>query len=234
MYSQPGSFTCKSKPLYLNYRKCGNKSYAILNNKTRFALLIIFACLFVCLFNYIYLFILQHQARISASPSALVDNGKQVFKLGFTEGFPMGNTVAGTMKLFNNTFVYLTPVNCSCVGLLQEKQWVLKLYYTKVLKRRRKVSNLNILKYQINYINWGYTRKTLMGRLRGRGFKKKSARKKKQRNLLSRALIIYIIISECEHDRYITLNKTYKISTSYLELKAFTVLGDIIRFILIV
>lgn len=47
-----------------------------MNNKTRFALLIIFACLFACLFNYIYLFILQHQARISASPSALVDNGK--------------------------------------------------------------------------------------------------------------------------------------------------------------
>lgn len=43
-----------------------------------------------------------------------------------------------------------------------------------------------------------------------------------------------IIISECEHDRYNTLNKTYKISTSYLELKAFTVLGDIIRFIFIV
>lgn len=100
-----------------------------------------------------------------------------MFKLGFTEGFPMGNTVAGTMKLINNTFVYLTPVNCSCVGLLQEKQWVLKLYYTKVLKRRRKVSNLNILKYQINYINWGYTRKTLMGRLRGRGFKEKKIEK---------------------------------------------------------
>lgn len=56
----------------------------------------------------------------------------------------MGNTVAGTMQLFNNTFVYLTPVNCSFVGLLQE--WVLKLYFTTVLQRRRKVSNYNILK----------------------------------------------------------------------------------------
>lgn len=43
-------------PLYLNYRKRGNKSYAILNNKTRFALLIIFACLSVCLTTYICLF----------------------------------------------------------------------------------------------------------------------------------------------------------------------------------
>lgn len=146
----------------------------------------------------------------------------------------MGNTVAGTMQLFNNTFVYLTPVNCSFVGLLQE--WVLKLYFTTVLKRRRKVSNHNILKYQINYINWGYTRKTPMGRLRGRGFEKGSARKKIIE--IFRALFLWgtfnIIIFECEHDRYNTLNKTYKISTSYLELKAFTVLGDIIRFILIV
>lgn len=82
----------------------------------------------------------------------------------------MGNTVAGTMQLFNNTFVYLTPVNCSFVGLLQER--VLKLYFTTVLQRRRKVSNYNILKYQINYINWGYTRKTPMGRLRGGGLRR--------------------------------------------------------------
>lgn len=72
-----------------------------------------------------------------------------------------------------------------------------------------------------------------MGRLRGRGFEKGSARKKIIE--IFRALFLWgIIISECEHDRYNTLNKTYKISTSYLELKAFTVLGDIIRFILIV
>lgn len=75
-----------------------------------------------------------------------------------------------------------------------------------------------------------------MGRLRGRGFEKGSARKKIIE--IFRALFMWgtfnIIISESEHDRYNTLNKTYKISTSYLELKAFTVLGDIIRFILIV
>lgn len=43
-----------------------------------------------------------------------------------------------------------------------------------------------------------------------------------------------IIIFECEYDRYNMLNKMYKISIFYLELKVFIVLGDIIRFIFIV
>lgn len=75
-----------------------------------------------------------------------------------------------------------------------------------------------------------------MGWLRGWGFEKGFVRKK----IIEIFCVLFlwgmfnIIIFECEYDRYNMLNKMYKISIFYLELKVFIVLGDIIRFILIV
>lgn len=123
------------------------------------------------------------------------------------------------MKLFTNTFVYMTHVNCSYVGLFQEKLWVLKLYYTTVLNSQRKVSHRNIVKYHINYINWGYTRNPSMGRLRGEGLIRDLLGENLEKSFLRFSHVRYVR-SECELDRCNTLNKTCKISTSYLEVNA--------------
>lgn len=123
------------------------------------------------------------------------------------------------MKLFTNTFVYMTHVNCSYVGLFQEEQWVLKLYYTTVLNSQRKVSHRNIVNYHINNINWGYPRNPSMGRLRGGGVIRDLLGENLEKSFL-RFSRVRNVRSECELDRCNTLNKTYKISTSYLEVNA--------------
>lgn len=113
----------------------------------------------------------------------------------------------------------MTHVNCSYVGLFQEEQWVLKLYYTTVLNSQRKVSHRNIVNYHINNINWGYPRNPSMGRLRGGVVIRDLLGENLEKSFLRFSRVRYVR-SECELDRCNTLNKTYKISTSYLEVNA--------------